>query len=192
MISAPTRIFNDRLEAMRWFLLPSEAGLAADQLHATVVVGGECLNPLRYAAGGVGIQRDRGGSDGDSETGSSVGAGASGAPPALDDHDLLAALGGGGFDSDDDCEPADDGDGPGGVSPGSDGGTGGGSREVASDPWVGADLFPKPSAKTMRLFGKAMGEFSMVREGDNILVGLSGGKDSLRYNCLGVCVRACA
>jgi tRNA 2-thiocytidine biosynthesis protein TtcA len=39
--------------------------------------------------------------------------------------------------------------------------------------------FIKPSKSLMTLVGRAMGEFQMLREGDRVLLGLSGGKDSL-------------
>lgn len=39
--------------------------------------------------------------------------------------------------------------------------------------------FIKPPKKLLRLTGKAINDFSMIREGDRVLLGLSGGKDSL-------------
>ena len=39
--------------------------------------------------------------------------------------------------------------------------------------------FIKPSKTLLTLVGRAMGEFLMLREGDRVLLGLSGGKDSL-------------
>jgi tRNA 2-thiocytidine biosynthesis protein TtcA len=39
--------------------------------------------------------------------------------------------------------------------------------------------FIKPSKTLLTLVGRAMGEFQMLREGDRVLLGLSGGKDSL-------------
>ncbi len=42
-----------------------------------------------------------------------------------------------------------------------------------------AALFPKPPKKLMRFVGRAVMEYDMIREGDRILLGVSGGKDSL-------------
>ncbi len=42
-----------------------------------------------------------------------------------------------------------------------------------------AALFAKPPKKLMRLVGKAVLEYDMIREGDRVLLGVSGGKDSL-------------
>ena len=39
--------------------------------------------------------------------------------------------------------------------------------------------FKQPSKSLARLTGRAIGDFDMIREGDRILLGLSGGKDSL-------------
>lgn len=39
--------------------------------------------------------------------------------------------------------------------------------------------YPKPSKKLMRQTGRAIADFKMIREGDRILLGVSGGKDSL-------------
>lgn len=39
--------------------------------------------------------------------------------------------------------------------------------------------FIKPSKKLLQSVGKALTDFSMIREGDRVLLGLSGGKDSL-------------
>ena len=39
--------------------------------------------------------------------------------------------------------------------------------------------FKQPSKSLARLSGRAIGDFDMIREGDRILLGLSGGKDSL-------------
>ena len=44
---------------------------------------------------------------------------------------------------------------------------------------AGAKLFPKVPRKLMRGVGKAMMDWDMIREGDRVLLGLSGGKDSL-------------
>jgi tRNA(Ile)-lysidine synthase TilS/MesJ len=42
-----------------------------------------------------------------------------------------------------------------------------------------ATHFAKPPKKLMRMAGRAMREFNMIRDGDRILLGVSGGKDSL-------------
>jgi tRNA 2-thiocytidine biosynthesis protein TtcA len=39
--------------------------------------------------------------------------------------------------------------------------------------------FKQPSKSLARLTGRAIGDFDMIREGDRVLLGLSGGKDSL-------------
>lgn len=39
--------------------------------------------------------------------------------------------------------------------------------------------FPTPPKSLLRLTGKALGDFRMIAEGDRVLLGLSGGKDSL-------------
>ena len=43
----------------------------------------------------------------------------------------------------------------------------------------GAARFAKTPKKLMRLVGRAMAEFEMIRDGDRVLLGVSGGKDSL-------------
>jgi hypothetical protein len=40
-------------------------------------------------------------------------------------------------------------------------------------------LFPEPPKALTKLTGQAIGEYHMIREGDRVLLGLSGGKDSL-------------
>jgi tRNA 2-thiocytidine biosynthesis protein TtcA len=40
-------------------------------------------------------------------------------------------------------------------------------------------LFARPPKRLMRMVGRAVSEFSMIRDGDRILLGVSGGKDSL-------------
>ncbi len=40
-------------------------------------------------------------------------------------------------------------------------------------------LYIKPSKSLLRATGKAIGDYGMIREGDRVLLGLSGGKDSL-------------
>ncbi len=40
-------------------------------------------------------------------------------------------------------------------------------------------IFVKPPKSLLRAVGKAIGEYDLIREGDRILLGLSGGKDSL-------------
>ena len=42
-----------------------------------------------------------------------------------------------------------------------------------------ATLFPRPPKKIMRSVGKAIAQWDMIREGDRLCLGLSGGKDSL-------------
>jgi tRNA 2-thiocytidine biosynthesis protein TtcA len=42
-----------------------------------------------------------------------------------------------------------------------------------------ADLFPVPPRSLVSAAGRAIGDFDMIREGDRVLLGLSGGKDSL-------------
>ena len=42
-----------------------------------------------------------------------------------------------------------------------------------------ATLFPRPPKKIMRSVGKAISQWDMIREGDRLCLGLSGGKDSL-------------
>ncbi|MBW6477286.1 MAG: tRNA 2-thiocytidine biosynthesis protein TtcA, partial [Chromatiales bacterium] len=37
----------------------------------------------------------------------------------------------------------------------------------------------KPPKALLRPIGRAIGDFKMIREGDRVLLGLSGGKDSL-------------
>jgi len=41
------------------------------------------------------------------------------------------------------------------------------------------NLYLKPGKKLMRLVGKAIADYKMIKNGDRILLGLSGGKDSL-------------
>jgi len=41
------------------------------------------------------------------------------------------------------------------------------------------NLFGKPPKALLRAVGRAIGEYALIREGDRILLGLSGGKDSL-------------
>jgi len=43
----------------------------------------------------------------------------------------------------------------------------------------GAKLFPKPPKSILRGVGRAIAEWDMIKEGDKLLLGLSGGKDSL-------------
>jgi tRNA(Ile)-lysidine synthase TilS/MesJ len=43
---------------------------------------------------------------------------------------------------------------------------------------VGAEVLPLSDKKIARLIGRAVGDFKMIREGDSVAVGLSGGKDS--------------
>ncbi|RMD68767.1 MAG: tRNA 2-thiocytidine biosynthesis protein TtcA, partial [Gammaproteobacteria bacterium] len=38
---------------------------------------------------------------------------------------------------------------------------------------------PTPSKSLLRPMGRAIGDYAMIREGDRLLLGLSGGKDSL-------------
>jgi tRNA 2-thiocytidine biosynthesis protein TtcA len=42
-----------------------------------------------------------------------------------------------------------------------------------------AAIFARPPKRLMRLVGRAVGEFSMICDGDRVLLGVSGGKDSL-------------
>jgi tRNA 2-thiocytidine biosynthesis protein TtcA len=39
--------------------------------------------------------------------------------------------------------------------------------------------FPKPPKSLLSKVGRAIGDFDMIREGDRVLLGVSGGKDSL-------------
>lgn len=54
-----------------------------------------------------------------------------------------------------------------------------GSQIVKQEKQPVKELWPKPSKSILRLAGKALVEFSMLEEGDRVLLGLSGGKDSL-------------
>lgn len=47
------------------------------------------------------------------------------------------------------------------------------------------ELFPEPPRGIMKHMGQAIGHYDMIREGDRVMVGLSGGKDSLSLlHCL--------
>ncbi|HPQ94356.1 MAG: tRNA 2-thiocytidine biosynthesis protein TtcA [Thiothrix sp.] len=48
-----------------------------------------------------------------------------------------------------------------------------------TDAGAGTGVFARPPKTLVRAVGRAIGEFDLIREGDRILLGLSGGKDSL-------------
>ena len=49
----------------------------------------------------------------------------------------------------------------------------------ATSQMTAATLFPKPPKKLASLTGRALGDWDMIKDGDRVLLGLSGGKDSL-------------
>ncbi len=56
----------------------------------------------------------------------------------------------------------------------------------------GMNAVPTPPKSLLRAVGKAIADFGMIREGDRVLLGLSGGKDSLSLLHLLLHLRQCA